>query len=132
MQSDWNYYTNISRENSLMASRVRNLTSSPVTEKEGNIPHRLIFTHYTNLLDCDNSASNTSSPPLYNLAENVKATIKAYQSIWEDLEYVFLTDGECVNVVKEVLPDLAGWLNNPMLQGEYRSLLTSTKIIVLF
>lgn len=118
MLSSWNYYTNISYENSAMATRVRNHTSDPIPVEDGKIPHRLIFTHKKNLFLCENSATNSTSAPIYNLAENAKATVNAYAKIWSDLEYVFLTDDDCAKAVEEVLPTLAERFKNPSLEGK--------------
>eukprot|EP00956_Cyclotella_meneghiniana_P012429 scaffold17647_cov68-Cyclotella_meneghiniana.AAC.9 len=102
----WEYYTNISHENSAMATRVRNHTADPIPVEEGNIPHRLIFTYKKNLFSCENSASNSTSAPIYNLAENAKATVNTYARIWNDLEYVFLTDDDCIEAIKEVFSSI--------------------------
>jgi hypothetical protein len=122
--SNWNYYSKISYENSDMSSRVRNFTSDPPPPiSESNIPHRLVFTHFADLFDCTRSAANSSSPLLYNLAENAKHTVNLYAEIWYDVEYVFLTDDDCVTVVNEAMPELVRWFENPMLEGDcsYRS-----------
>jgi hypothetical protein len=116
--SDWDYYSNIYYENSDMSSRVRNFTSDPPPPiSESNIPHRLIFTHFANLFDCTRSAANSTSPPLYNLAENAKHTVNVYAEIWDDVEYVFLTDDDCVTVVNEAMPELVRWIKSPMMEG---------------
>ncbi|KAL3781889.1 hypothetical protein ACHAWO_010051 [Cyclotella atomus] len=120
--SNWNYYSKISYENSDMSSRVRNFTSDPPPPiSESNIPHRLVFTHFADLFDCIRSAANSSSPLLYNLAENAKHTVNLYAEIWYDVEYVFLTDDDCVTVVNESMPELVRWFENPMLEGMYKA-----------
>ena len=118
--SDWDYYTAISHENDAFASRVRNFTIEPIStthRADGLIPHRLIFTHRLDLFDCNNSASESTAAPMYTLAENAKATVRAYAEIWDDLEYVFLTDVDCVDAVREAMPELVGWFQSPMTEG---------------
>ncbi len=113
---NYNFYADLARENSEMAARVCNITQDPNrTEEDGQarIPHRLIFTHQTNLFEC----SNSTSPMLYTLAENAKATVNAYGRIWDDLEYVFLTDEDCVTALEVAEPALVAWFQNPMLKG---------------
>lgn len=122
---DWEYYTSLPEHNSRLASRALELTADS-TQKEpnndGNIPHRLIFTHHINLLDCDiwkTASTKKLSPQMYNLAENVHATISAYKSVWgDDLEVVFLNDDDCISAIKEVESSLVGWFN--ALEGELR------------
>lgn len=113
---DWKYYnyTDLPFENLDTAIRVRDYTSDPIPVKEGNIPHRLIFTHRKNLFSCENSVA---SAQLFNLAENAKATVNAYAKIWNDLEYVFLTDDDCMQTVEEVKPELVKWLKSPTFKG---------------
>jgi hypothetical protein len=111
---DWKYYTSLPQISSEMASGVRKATADPIYHKDrghDKIPHRLVFTHYKNLLDCSLWESNETSPQLYNLAMNVRATLDAYRNIWPDLEYVFLTDDDCINAIEEVEPGLVGWFN---------------------
>ena len=111
---DWKYYTDLPFENLDTAIRVRDYTSDPAPVEEGNIPHRLIFTHRKNLFSCENSVA---SAQLFNLAENAKATVNAYAKIWNDLEYVFLTDDDCMQTVEEVKPELVKWLKSPTFKG---------------
>ena len=114
----WNYYNALVDENAKIARYARSYTPSPdkpphgEEQTGGRIPHRLIFTHKRNLFDCANSASATTKPELHNLAENAKATINAYKAIWPDLEYVFLTDDDCIRALNETEPDLIGWFNS--------------------
>ena len=117
--SDWDYYTNISSENDAFALRVRNYTAEPISNehRDGTIPHRLIFTHRVDLFDCNNSASERTVSSMYTLAENAKATVRAYAEIWDDLEYVFLTDVDCVNAIREAMPELVGWFQSPIIEG---------------
>jgi hypothetical protein len=116
--SNWDYYSKISYESSDMSLRVRNLTSEAPPITESNIPHRLIFTHFANLFDCSRSAAENTSPPLYNLAENAKHTVNLYAEIWDDVEYIFLTDDDCGSVVNEAMPGLVRYFNSPMMEGE--------------
>ena len=123
--SSWRYYKDLVDTNLDTAAKALNLTDNPATttqqlQQNNNnnnspstvmgyseyIPHRLIFTHTENLFDCSISASNTTSPHLYTLAENAKATVNAYSKIWPDLEVVFLTDQNCLHILNEVEPDL--------------------------
>ena len=76
------------------------------------VPHRLIFTHKQNLFNCSIFESNSTSPELYTLAENAKATANAYKNIWPDLEVVFLTDQDCLEALNEVEPDLIPFFHN--------------------
>ena len=124
--SSWIYYNALVDTNLNTAAKAINLTDDPTrtTEQQQRnynsnnnssvtavgyskyIPHRLIFTHKENLFDCSISASSTTSPHLYTLAENAKATVNAYSKIWSDLEVVFLTDQDCLQALNEVEPDL--------------------------
>ena len=107
----WKYYIDLPQANAALASNVRNLTTHPVHRHESNIPHRLIFTHYVDLFNCSHWESNTTSPQLYNLAENARATLNAYKKIWPDLEYKFLMDDDCIKAINETEPGLVGWFN---------------------
>lgn len=124
--SSWIYYKALVDTNLNTAAKAINLTDNPTRptqqqQRNDNsnsnssvtvvgyskyIPHRLIFTHKENLFDCSISASSTTSPHLYTLAENAKATVNAYRKIWSDLEVVFLTDQDCLQALNEVEPDL--------------------------
>ena len=127
--SSWIYYNALVDTNLNTAAKALNLTDNPsrtTLQQQRNdtsnnnssitaiigyskyIPHRLIFTHKENLFNCSISASSstTSSPHLYTLAENAKATVNAYRKIWSDLEVVFLTDQDCLQALNEVEPDL--------------------------
>jgi hypothetical protein len=116
---DWNYYTFLPQHNSELASRARQLTRDPThLNYKSNIPHRLVFTHYINLLNCSIwQTDNGASPQWFNLAQNVLSTINLYKSIWDDLEVVFLQDDDCIGAIREVKPDLVGWFN--ILDGQY-------------
>ena len=127
--SSWIYYNALVDTNLNTATKALNLTDNPSRTAQQQkqkrndtsnnnssitaigyskyIPHRLIFTHKQNLFNCSISASSTtSSPHLYTLAENAKATVNAYRKIWSDLEVVFLTDQDCLQALNEVEPDL--------------------------
>ena len=122
--SSWRYYNALVDTNLDTVAKAINLTDNPTIttqQKQDNnnnnssntvvgyskyIPHRLIFTHKENLFNCSISASNTTTPQLYTLAENAKATVNAYSKIWSDLEVVFLTDQDCLDALNEVEPDL--------------------------
>mmetsp|Transcript_10091 Transcript_10091/g.15148 ORF Transcript_10091/g.15148 Transcript_10091/m.15148 type:complete len:497 (+) Transcript_10091:52-1542(+) len=122
--SSWRYYNALVDTNLDTVAKAINLTDNPTIttqQKQDNnnnnssntvvgyskyIPHRLIFTHKENLFNCSISASNTTTPQLFTLAENAKATVNAYSKIWSDLEVVFLTDQDCLDALNEVEPDL--------------------------
>ena len=132
----WNYYAALVNTNRDTADRARQMTedyASKAIKSEGSsyrIPHRLIFTHRDNLFDCDKSASDSTQPDLYNLAENSKATVNAYGHIWPDLEYRFLTDEDCLYAINKTEQGLIPWFNNPNLAGTLSSLLLSCKSIL--
>ncbi len=114
--NSYNYYADLAHENSDMAAPVGNITQDLNRKQEdgqARIPYRLVFTHRKNLFEC----SNSTSPMLYTLAENAKATVNAYGRIWDDLEYVFLTDEDCVRALEVAEPALVAWFQNPMLKG---------------
>jgi len=109
--SAWRYYNTLVDTNLDTVAKATNLTDNPTTTTLAGyskyIPHRLIFTHKENLFNCSISASeDTTSPEIYTLAENAKATVNAYRKIWSDLEVVFLSDQDCVRALNEVEPDL--------------------------
>lgn len=135
----WSHFDALVDENADMANRVvghllarRNNSHAenpPKGEVEGvvdnkndgkqqSIPHRLIFTHKDNLFDCSVSASNTTATPrLHTLAENAKATVRAYQRIWPDLQIVFLSDDDCIDALNLTVPDLIPFFNDTALDG---------------
>ena len=47
--------------------------------------------------------------------------MNTYARIWNDLEYVFLTDDDCIEAIKEVFPALLLFFYNPKLEGEFDS-----------
>ena len=111
----WNYYYTLVAENAKKADVVKRATSaySSNTVREEDrlatrIPHRLIFTHKDDLFNCSNSAK---SPELYNFGENAKFTVNAYSRIWPDLEYVFLTNNDCIGALNQAEPGLVPWFN---------------------
>jgi len=77
------------------------------SEEESSIPHRLIFTHEHDLLDCGVSSSIDSDPSLHTLAHNVLDTIDAYKKEWadDDVEVTFMTDEDCRIALYEVEPE---------------------------
>lgn len=109
----WNYYSALVDANHKTAELVSSVTEGPPGqengEEEGRIPRRLIFTHKNNLFDCDISKR---SPEHLSLAENAKATVRAYRRIWPDVEYVFLTDGDCIDALNRTEPGLIPWFNS--------------------
>jgi hypothetical protein len=129
--SAWRYYNTLVDTNLVTAAKAIKLTDNPTTtqlQQNNNnnnnnnsssttklvgyskyIPHRLIFTHKQNLFNCSifsASDDTRTSPDLYTLAENAKATVNAYREVWSDLEVVFLTDQDCLQALNEVEPDL--------------------------
>lgn len=88
-------------------------------ETSTSIPHRLIFTHKDNLLDCDVSSSLNSEPSLHTLAHNVRDTIKSYKEVWgDDVQLTFLTDEECRRALYETEPELLTYYDD--LQGMFK------------
>ena len=136
----WNYYNALVDENSKTAVTARSFFSVPQNKKHDNkmkprIPHRLIFTHKDNLLDCSNSASNSTPPQLYNLAENVKATLNAYSQIWPDLQFAFLTNDDCIDSINQTEPGLIPYFDG--LKGKFSRLsilpfIQSTHLLLFF
>ena len=63
-------------------------------ESKPQIPHRIVFTHQDDLLDCSNLASKSTLRQLFNLAENAKATINAYARIWPNLQFILINQTE--------------------------------------
>ena len=127
----WNYYNALVDTNVETAAKALNWTENSTIVRSqldsgGNnigqsntavgyskyVPHRLIFTHKENLFDCSIFESNATSPELYTLAENAKATVNAYSKIWPDLEVVFLSDQDCLEALNEVEPDLIPFFHN--------------------
>lgn len=134
----WNYFDALVDENAEMAKKVGHIILASRTDSntdnetkgeefgEGDgannnqIPHRLIFTHKDNLFNCSISASNsTMSPNVHTLAENAKATVRAYHQIWSDLQYVFLTDDDCIDALHLTEPELIPFFNDPELEGRF-------------
>jgi len=123
----WNYYDALVTANANTAGHASRVTENAPNQVKGGeqllsgrIPHRLIFTHKDNLFDCLKSASVSTPPELYNLAENAKATANAYSKIWPDLEVVFLSDGDCINALNQTEPGLIPWFNSG-LEGMYKA-----------
>ena len=84
------------------------------------IPHLLIFTDKDNLFNCSVSASNlTMSPNLHTLAENAKATVRAYHRVWPDVQYIFLSDEDCVDTLNRTEPELIPFFNDENLEGAF-------------
>jgi hypothetical protein len=80
---------------------------------EPSIPHRLVFTHKDNLLDCDVSSSVNSEPSLHTFAHNVRDTVKSYKEVWgDDIQVTFLTDEDCRRALYETEPELLTYYDN--------------------
>ena len=132
--SMWNHFDALVDENVDMSNKVGRLLASRnnsraenATEEEigggvgkSNIPHLLVFTHKDNLFDCSYSASNTtSSANVHTLAENAKATVRAYHQVWPDLRYVFLSDDDCREALNLTEPELIPFFNDAKLEGAF-------------
>ena len=125
----WDYYNALVDENSIMSFRARSFLSYARDEEHNRvrdhdeskprIPHRLVFTHQDDLFDCSKSASNSASPQMYNLAENAKATVNAYARIWPDLQFAFLTNDDCIDLINRTEPDLIPYFES--LPGMYKA-----------
>lgn len=123
----WDCYNDLVDENSDTVERARRLfdyatyenRSKEETELGDRIPHLLIFTHKHNLFDCSVSASNSTTPNLYTLAENAKATVRSYSRIWSDMHFVFLSDDDCVDALNRTEPDLIPFFNDEKLEGAF-------------
>lgn len=115
------YYHALVHENSATAERARRLPNCMMEENQSSasprIPHRLIFTHKDNLFNCSKSASNSTPLELYTMAENAKETVNIYSQIWDDLEFVFLTNDDCIHALNQTEPGLIPWFNNANLAG---------------
>lgn len=98
----WLYYDRIDRDNQIIAGYASHAQDPPrladadfenrTVDSKPAIPHRLVFTHRFDLLNCTESSSPESDPQLHLLASNVKATVAAYSAIWTDLDVVFLSE----------------------------------------
>lgn len=143
--SMWNYLDAMVDENVEMTNRVnhilfdhhRNHSSSfharyetrgggsDDDENKHRIPHLLIFTHKDDLFNCSLSTSNSTSmsPNLHALAENAKATVKSYYQIWPDVQYVFLSDNDCLDALNRTEPELIPFFNDGNLEGAFTQLL---------
>lgn len=115
----WDYYSGLVNKNLLTAKLAREIyeykgaKAKAMGSEEGEvIPRRLVFTDKENILDCSISASISSPPDLYMLAENVRATIRAYQDVWPDAEIVFLTDTDCRRALNDLEPELLEYFDN--------------------
>ena len=135
--STWNHFDALVDENVALTSRVRQLLSprndshadneTIIGEEVGEgidenriIPHLLIFTHKDDIFNCSVSASNlTMSPNLHTLAENAKATVRAYHRVWPDVQYVFLSDEDCIDSLNRTEPELIPFFNDANLEGEF-------------
>lgn len=121
--ADWNYYDGLVNKNRHTVKVARSVKKYAPKyelvedqEEDGDdsidelgvsqIPHRLLFTHKDNLLDCSVSSSEDSAPSLHTMAENVHDTIKIYQNLWPDVEVAFLTDADCRKTLSVVEPEL--------------------------
>jgi hypothetical protein len=51
------------------------------------------------------------------MAENAKETVNIYSQIWDDLEFVFLTNDDCIHALNQTEPGLIPWFNNANLAG---------------
>lgn len=133
--SSWSYYDGLiekNRNTAFLARSVqeytprRELDDDLALEEDRDeeddksfIPHRLVFTHKDNLLDCDVSSSVESEPSLHTLAHNVRDTIKAYEKVWaDDLQVTFLTDVECRKALYEAKPELLKYYDD--LEGMFK------------
>ena len=127
----WDYYSGLVNKNQLTAKLARGIeeykgakskamagTAGSEEGEEAVIPHRLLFTDKENILDCSISASISSPPDLYMLAENVRATIRAYQDVLPDAEIVFLTDTDCRKALNDLKPELLEYFDN--LEGMFK------------
>lgn len=123
----WNCHNDLVDENSYTVDRanrafhyVPNDNRSKEEHRfEDRIPHLLVFTHRYNLFDCSVSASNSTSPNLHTLAENAKATVKAYSRIWSDLHFVHLSDEDCIDALNRTEPGLIPFFNDVKLEGAF-------------
>jgi hypothetical protein len=107
-------------------SSSKNSDNSPAAQAaEPRIPHRLIFTHKYNLLDnCEASLSSrdyTLTPTLHMMAANARQTVALYRDFWEEpaAEVVFLTDIDCVRVLKATEPRLLKYFKKE--EGMYKA-----------
>ena len=133
--SSWSYYDGLIEKNRNTASLARSVQEyTPRRELDDDlaleedrdeeddksfIPHRLVFTHKDNLLDCDVSSSVESEPSLHTFAHNVRDTIKAYEKVWaDDLQVTFLTDVECRKALYEAKPELLKYYDD--LEGMFK------------
>ena len=101
----WLYYDRMARDNRIIADYASHAQDpqqhadaeleNRANDSKPTIPHRLVFTHRFDLLNCTVSSSPESSPQLHLLASNVKATIAGYSKIWPDLDVVFLSESLC-------------------------------------
>jgi Glycosyltransferase sugar-binding region containing DXD motif len=96
-----------------LSRQVRNPDYPRKYENENKIPHTLIFTYKTNLLE-------EKSPK--RLYDNVRNTIRVYREAWNDKEasVLFLDDQDCLEVIEEVEPRLAIHFRNEK-QGAFKS-----------
>lgn len=125
----WNCHNDLVDENSYTVDRanrafhyVPNDNRSKEEHRfEDRIPHLLVFTHRYNLFDCSVSASNSTSPNLHTLAENAKATVKAYSRIWSDLHFVYLSDEDCIDALNRTEPGLIPFFNDVKLEGMFKA-----------
>jgi hypothetical protein len=133
----WGYFDELiekNRETVLLARGVEEYTpkrdfgnleqhahDSPEDKEDGvddnlepsSIPHRLIFTHKDNLLDCDVSSSVNSEPSLHTYAHNVRDTIKSYKEVWgDDMQVTFLTDEDCRRALYDTEPELLAYYDD--------------------
>jgi Glycosyltransferase sugar-binding region containing DXD motif len=83
-----------------VSRQVRNPEYLNKGEHENKIPHTLIFTYKSNLLE------DKAPKRLYN---NVLHTIKVYREAWNDMDapVLFLDDQDCLEAIEEVEPKLA-------------------------
>ncbi|EED86847.1 predicted protein [Thalassiosira pseudonana CCMP1335] len=115
--TSWRYYNELIVLNANLAASAREATGVDISmsHESSSIPHRLIFTHQYNLLECSIS---TRDPQLNVLAQNAKATIQLYKQVWPDVEVTFLTDEQCIDAIRETHPGLLRWYD--LLRGMYK------------
>ncbi|KAL3775533.1 hypothetical protein ACHAW5_001552 [Stephanodiscus triporus] len=125
----WNCYNDLVDENSDTVDRAKRLFEYDPNDNrskeehrfDDRIPHLLIFTHKYNIFDCSVTASNSTSPNMYTLAENAKATVKAYSRIWPDLHFVYLSDNDCIDALNRTEPGLIPFFNDVKLEGMFKA-----------
>jgi hypothetical protein len=85
---------------------VLNLTYTHTHPRQHAIPNILVFTHYTNLLDIDNSNTsnnNNMTEDDQNELQALRANVKHAISLHPGAQVRFLTDDDCVASLKRVM-----------------------------